>query len=221
MTWQKKDIAYWDPAAYPCMQWGRPNEWAGVLYGTAGNCDPYFLFAQWTMTSVEGPTPNEIGTSLARCVQFTPPVDITVARVRLFGIAATASKYKFAIYPAGTGSSLLWESGAVTSASNAWLNVSAALPVTLLMDTEYWFCVTAADTGGTAGFRSPHASVGSAFWGADVAPIGGRGLLFPVFAEFTLAVASTFPATLPAVAAASYADADTGTVPFAFLDSVA
>ena len=193
--------------------------WYGVLHGTQNGCDPIEMLREWTMTAVAGPTPTGITVSIARCVLFRNPAAITINRIRLFGVGVTSSLYKFAIYPRGAGSARTWESGTVTTAANTWLAISAGLPISLLAGTEYWFCVTAASTGTTAGFRSLPAPVGANFWGADVAPLGNRGLALGVFAQFAVN-AGAFPATLPAIAAAAYAGGTTGSVSFALLDSI-
>lgn len=197
---------------------GSNPSWWGVLYSTGNDCDPLEDLREATMGAIAGPTPTGITTSIARCRLFRPPQTMAVVRVRLFGVGATTNLYKFAIYPRGTGAARLWESGTVTSAANTWLNITVAFSVT--GGTEYWFCVTAATTGTTAGFRSMPAPLASNFWGADAAPLGGRGLSLPVFAQFAV-TSGAFPATLPAVAAAAYAAGTTGSVPFAWLDSVA
>jgi len=184
-----------------------------------GDSDPIKQMQAWVQGAVAGPTPTAITVSLARCVQFTPPVDITVQRIRLFGIGATANLYKFAIYRVGVGSAKVWDSGTVTSAVNTWLNISAGLPITLTGGVKYWFCVTVVSTGTTAGFNSLGAPLGTTFWGADVAPLGARNLGLLVRAQFAVST-GVFPATLPAVAAAAYAAGTTGSVPFALLDSV-
>lgn len=137
--------------------------WYGTLYGTQNGCDPVELIREWNMAAVAGPTPTGITASLARCVAFTPPANITVVRVRLFGVAATTNLYKFAIYPRGTGSSKTWDSGTVTSAANTWLNITCSFSLTA--GTQYWFCVTAVTTGTVAGFRSLPAPLGTNFWG--------------------------------------------------------
>lgn len=193
--------------------------WYGAFCSAQGDCDPILGLFLHNMLAVAGPTPTGIGISVARCVQFIPPANITVNRIRLFGVGATTGLYKFAIYPAGAGSARTWESGAVNSAANTWLNISAELPITLTAGTKYWFCVTATSTGTTAGFRSLAAPLGTTFWGADAAPLGGRTLNLPVFAQFVV-TAGAFPASFPAIAAAAYSGGTTGSVPFALLDSV-
>jgi hypothetical protein len=194
--------------------------WYGVLYSAQGDCNPISGSLLNHMLAVGGPTPTAITVSLARCVQFTPPANITVNRIRCFGVGSTTNQYKFAIYPVGAGTNKLWDSGTVTTTANTWLNMSAGLPITVTADTQYWFCVTAVTTGTTAGFRSPAAPTGTAFWGADAAPLGTRGLGLPVLAQFAVNT-GVFPATLPVIAAAAYAGGTTGSVPFALLDNVA
>ncbi len=197
---------------------GSTPSWYGVLYSNQNDCNPNEVFREWNMLAVAGPTPTAITISLARCVMFTPPQNMTVIKVRLFGVGITASLYKLAIYPVGAGSSKLWDSGTVTTAANTWLNIVTNFAITAA--TKYWFCVTAVSTGTVAGFRSGPASLGTTFWGADASPIGNRALSIPVCAQFAVS-SGVFPATLPAIAAAAYANGTTGSVPFALLDSVA
>ncbi len=196
---------------------GSSPSWYGVLYSNQNDCNPNEVFREWNMLAVAGPTPTDITVSLARAVMFTPPANMTCIKVRLFGIGITTSLYKFAIYPVGTGSAKLWDSGTVTTAANTWLNVVTNFA--LVAGTKYWFCVTAVATGTTAGFRSMPAPLGTTFWGANVAPIGNRNLSIPVFVQFAVST-GVFPATLPAIAAAAYSNGTTGTVPFALLDSI-
>lgn len=199
---------------------GSNPPWYGVLYSNQNDCAPREMIREWNMLAVAGPTPTGITASLARCIQFTPPANITINKIRLFGVGATTNLYKFAIYAVGAGSAKLWDSGTVTSAANAWLNIATGLPITLTAGTRYWFCVTAVTTGTTAGFRSMPAPLGTNFWGASAAPIGALSLSLPVCAQFAVTT-GVFPATLPAIAAAAYSGGTTGSVPFALLDSSA
>lgn len=195
---------------------GAAPPWYSVLYSNYGDCDLQKSLLLQNMLAIAGPTPTQITTSIARCVRFTPPANITVVNVRLFGIAAVTSLYRIAIYPVGLGSSLLW-SLSINAQLNTWMSNSCSF--NLVAGTKYWFCITTSGTGTTAGFRSLAAPLNAAFWGADVAPLGARNLSFPVFAQFAV-TAGAFPATLPAIAAAAYAGGTTGSVPFALLDSV-
>jgi hypothetical protein len=200
---------------------GAPNpSWYGALYSTVGDCDPVEQAREEQMLAISGPTPTGVGTAIARCVQFTPPANITINRIRLFGVGSTTSLYKFAIYAVGIGNAKLWDSGTVTTAANTWLNLSAGLPITLTAGVRYWFCVTVVNTGTTAGFRSPASPLGTVYWAADAVPLGSRSLNLPVYAQFTVA-SGVFPSTLPAIAAAAYAAGTTGSVPFAWLDNSA
>lgn len=196
---------------------GSSPSWYGKLYATRGGCDPVEQALHENMLAVAGPTPTGITVSLARAVQFTPPANITVATVRLFGVGATTNLYKFAIYPVGTGTTKVWDSGTITSAANVWNNITAGLPITLTAGTKYWWCVTAVSTGTTAGFRSEAAPLGTAYWGDAAAPIGNSSLGLPVYAQFAVST-GVFPTTLPTIAAAAYSGGTTGTVPFALLD---
>jgi hypothetical protein len=204
--------------AFQTTGWTAVNpSWYGKLYATRGNCDPVLQASHENMLGVSGPTPTAITASLARCVQFTPPADITVTNIRLFGVGATTSLYKFAIYPVGSGTTKIWDSGTVTTATNTWLNLTTGLPITLTAGTKYWWCVTAVSTGTTAGFRSEAAPLGTNYWGASAAPIGNSSLGLPVYAQFAVST-GVFPTTLPTIASAAYAGGTTGTVPFGLLD---
>lgn len=190
--------------------------WHGKFYATRGNCDPVDQAQHENMLAVAGPTPTGITASIARCVMFTPPANITVSSIRLFGVGATTNLYKFAIYPGGGGSKI-WDSGTITTAANAWLNLTTGLPVTLIAGTKYWWCVTVVSTGTTAGFRSEAAPLGTNYWGAVAAPIGNSSLGLPVYAQFAVS-SGIFPATLPTIVAAAYSGGTTGTVPMGWLD---
>ena len=195
---------------------GSNPSWYGKFYGTRGDCNPMTQALHENMLSVLGPTPTGIGITTGRCVQFTPPANITVTYVRLFGVGATTSLYKFAIYPVGAGSAKTWDSGTITTVANAWNNIAASF--TLTAGTKYWWCVTTVATGTTAGFRSDAAPLGTNYWGAAAVPIGNSSQGLPVYAQFTVTSPGVFPATLPAVAAAAYAAGTTGSVPFGWLD---
>ena len=196
---------------------GSNPSWYGKLYATRGDCDPVVQALHENMLAVAAPTPTNITVSIARCVQFTPPANITVASIRLFGVGATTNLYKFAIYAVGTSTAKLWDSGTVTTTANAWLNLTSGLPITLTAGTKYWWCVTVVSTGTTAGFRSEAAPLGTNYWGDNVAPLGGTSLGLPVYAQFAVST-GVFPSTLPTIAAAAYAGGTTGSVPFALLD---
>ncbi len=196
---------------------GSNPAWYGKLYAARGTCDPVEQAWHENMLAVSGPTPTGVTASVARVVQFMPPANITVNNIRLFGVGATTNLYKFAIYPVGSSTSKLWDSGTVTTASNTWLNLTTGLPITLTAGTEYWWCVTVVGTGTTAGFRSEAAPLGTNYGGADVAPLGNSSLGLPVYAQFAV-TSGVFPTTLPTIVAAAYAGGTTGAVPFGWLD---
>jgi hypothetical protein len=215
---------------------GAPPNWYGVFYSNYGDCDPAKSLLLQNMNgsavtlAVARPTPTEIGTSVARCVQFTPPANMTLLRVKMFGIGTTTGKYSIAIYPVGQGSARLWFADMCNTVVNTWMIYLGYTPsVDLIAGTKYWFCITATGTGTTAGFRSLIAPSGTNFWGNNSAsePWLGRSLSFPVFAQFTSPSSGQFfdLPTLPAITAATYAGitaftgGTTGSVPFAFLDS--
>lgn len=192
--------------------------WHGLYHSNMAGCNPIEMMREWTVSSVAGPTPTNITNVIARVVKFENPAAITVAKVYLFGVGAVANLYKFAIYR-DSDKARVWESGLVTSAVNTWLAITAGLPVILTANADYWFAVTVAGTGTTAGFRSAPAPLGTAFWGAPSAPFGLTSLGFPIYAQFPV-TAGAFPVTMPNLVAAAYAGGATGTVPYAILSSV-
>jgi hypothetical protein len=196
---------------------GSNPAWYGKLYSTRSDCNPITQTEHENMLSVAAPTPTNITVSLARCVQFTPPANITVSSIRLFGVGITTNLYKFAIYPVGTSTVKVWDSGTVTTAANTWLNLTTGLPVTLTAGTKYWWCVTAVAIGTVAGFRSEPAPLGTNYWGANAAPLGGTSLGLPVYAQFAVST-GVFPTNLPTIAAAAYSGGTTGTIPAGYLD---
>jgi hypothetical protein len=196
---------------------GSNPAWYGKLYATRADCNPITQAEHENMLSVAAPTPTNITVSLARCVQFTPPANITVTNIRLFGVGITTNLYKFAIYPVGTSTVKVWDSGTVTTAANTWLNITTGMPITLTAGTKYWWCVTAVAIGTVAGFRSEPAPLGTNYWGANAAPLGGTSLGLPVYAQFAVST-GVFPTNLPTIAAAAYSGGTTGTVPYGWLD---
>lgn len=204
---------------------GNPPLWstqsgADAVFASFADGDPIQAATEVlnTTTGAAGPTPSNIGTSLARAMYFALPRTLAVASANFFAVGSTTGLYKFAIYRASDGAQM-WESGAVTTVANAWLTVTAGTPFTLAAGTTYLWCVTVTSTGATAGFRSPLPPIVAATFGLDDTPIGGGDIGMPAFATFAV-TAGAFPGTLPTLTAAAMGSA-TGTVPVAWLKGTA
>jgi hypothetical protein len=78
---------------------GSSPVWHGKLYGAWGDCDPNALL-QIVQCNPINATPTNITVSLARCACFRVPANITVNKLRAFGIGATTNIYRVAIYRA-------------------------------------------------------------------------------------------------------------------------
>lgn len=185
----------------------------GTCFVAFADGDPAQAAWHYTMATTTKPTPTEVGTSIARCVKFRLPKAITAANLRVFSIAVTAL-YRFAIYDAVTGNRL-WESGTVTTVANDWNTLSLS-NLALDANKDYWFCMTVSGTGTTSAFRTFYATSHANFYGAANSPIGALSIGMAIFAQFAVS-SGNFPTTLPALAAAAYATADTGSLPLAFL----
>lgn len=81
---------------------GGAPAWHGNIYGAFGGCDPTELLRDAVTDGTVAATPTNIGTSVARCAYFRPPANITVNRIRFFGVGATTGIYRVAIYNADT-----------------------------------------------------------------------------------------------------------------------
>ncbi|MCP9495894.1 MAG: hypothetical protein MSG64_15705 [Pyrinomonadaceae bacterium MAG19_C2-C3] len=189
--------------------------WHGKLYAARGSCEPHRWASAIDMSSVSAPTFSHLTPTVARCVKFRPPAEMSVTGFHVYAVAASSAISRFAIYRASTGA-LVWDSDAQATATNAWL--SLVTNFALAANTDYWFCFSVNTNGATAPFRTPPAPLGTNQYGADAAPLGGNALGLPVFAQFAVA-AGVFPAILPPPAAAAYAGGATGTLPVAFLSA--
>jgi hypothetical protein len=96
------------------------------------------------------PTPTNIGTSVARISYFKLPFDLTVNKIRYFGVGVTTNVYRVAIYKYSDLSRLIAET-AFTTASNAWGAIGSGLNVTLTAGVDYFIACSVNATGTTAG----------------------------------------------------------------------
>jgi hypothetical protein len=124
--------------------------WHGIVYGCYGDGDPGRLMHQCQKAANIAATPTAITTSIARCSVFTVPANITVNRLRAYGVGATTSVYRVALYDFHTTTRLMAETAFSTTAG-AWVSIGATLGVTLTKDRTYCVAVSVNATGTTAG----------------------------------------------------------------------
>lgn len=199
---------------------GNPN-WYGVVYGAMGDCDPQDLLDHAIKTGTVAPTPTNISTSVARICYFVPPADITVNRIRFYGVGATTNVYRVAIYNGDTLARLTAEL-AFTTAANTWGTAGSALNLTLTSGQLYFIAVSVNATGTTAGVLAMNPTVAATTGQIAVLPKSYPGSLdidskyiTGAFAQFAVTTGA-LPATAATIATQA---AWTGGMPAFWLDS--
>lgn len=129
------------------------TDWQGSIHAAYGRGDPQQLLRMAQMAGTVAPTPTNITTSVARISYFRPPKDITVNKVRYYGVGATTTVYRIAIYNGDTLARLTAET-AFTTTANAWGEIFSGLALTLSKDQLYFIACSVNATGTTAGVLS-------------------------------------------------------------------
>ena len=96
------------------------------------------------------PTPTNITTSIARISFFRLPFDLTVNKLRFYGVGATTNVFRVAIYQYSNLARLTSEL-AFTTTANAWGAATVSPAVALTKDTLYFIATSVNATGTTAG----------------------------------------------------------------------
>jgi hypothetical protein len=200
---------------------GSSPNWHGVLYGAYGGCNPQDLLLAATTHGTVAATPTNIGTTVARICYFRPPANITVDKIRFFGVGVVAAIYQCAIY---NGDTLARVSAqlSITTASAAWGSTGSDLNLSLTANQLYFIAVSANTTGTTAGLLCIAPTVAATTGLLGVLPKSwpgsldiDSGYMSGGFAQFAVtAGALPDPAATIAVQAAW-----TGGFPMFFLDS--
>lgn len=125
---------------------GSPPPWHGAVYGAYGDCNPQTLLHMATATGSVAATPTNITASVARIAYFRPPADITVNRIRFFGVGATTGIYRVAVYNADTLARLAIVNDFNTSAATWGALAPTAFSLTA---GQLYFVAVAVDTTGT------------------------------------------------------------------------
>lgn len=129
---------------------GSDPSWYGNLYAAYGRCDPQQMLRMATMSGTVAATPTNITASIARIAYFRPPADITVNKIRFWGVGATTNVYRIAIYNADTLARVLTET-AFSTAATTWGSIGSSLGITLTAGQLYFIAVSVNTTGTTAG----------------------------------------------------------------------
>ena len=127
---------------------GRAYE--GKVISPYGSGDPNALMRELQNAGHVNATPTNITTSIARCAAFRPRKNITVNTIRYYGIGATTSIYRVALYRYSDLARLTSEL-AFTTAANTWGAISVSPAVTLSAGELYFIAVAVNATGTTAG----------------------------------------------------------------------
>jgi hypothetical protein len=166
-------------------------------------------------------TPTNIGTTVARIAYFRPPSDITINKIRFYGVGATTNVYRVAVYNANTLARLTSEL-AFTTAAGAWGAAGSALNLALTAGQLYFIAVGVNATGTTAGLLCMAPTVAASTGLIAVLPKSwpgsldlDAGYMDGAFAQFAV-TAGALPATAATIAAQA---AWTGGFPAFWLDS--
>lgn len=199
---------------------GSPS-WHGVVYGAWANCDPNVVFERATRGGSVAATPTNIGNTVARIAYFVPPANITVNRIRFFGVGATTNVYRVALYNGDTLARLTTEL-AFTTAANTWGSAGATLNLALTANQLYFIAVSVNATGTTAGLLCMSPTIAATTGQVAVLPKNFPGSLDidskhlrGAFAQFTV-TGGALPATAATIATQA---AWTGGFPAFFLDN--
>lgn len=147
-----QSILLYDDGSFLPASTGGPQTrpWYGVVAFAQGDGDPGRGLAWVQNGPTVAATPTNIGTSVARCCSFMLPFDMTVNRIRAYGVGATTSVYRVAIYRMSDLARLTAEL-AFTTASSTWVSIGSALNVSLAKDTLYFIACAVNATGTTPG----------------------------------------------------------------------
>jgi hypothetical protein len=199
---------------------GSNPSWYGVVYGAYGDCDPQDMLIRGTMHGTVAATPTNIAITVARIAYFKPPANITVNKIRYFGVGATTNIYRIAIYNADTLARVLTET-AFTTASG-WQAIGSSLNLSLTANQLYFIAVSVNTTGTTAGLlcMAPTVAATTGLLGVLPKSFPGSldidsGYIKGAFAQFTV-TAGALPDPAATIAAQA---AWTGGFPCFWLDS--
>lgn len=197
------------------------DPWAGQVIACVRDGNPNYALNQMQLAGNVAPTPTNIGATVARCELFRPAYNITVNRIRWYGVGAVAAIYTAAIYR-WSDLARVSEQWTLTTAASTWGSAAAASPFNLTAGTLYFAAVSANTTGTTAGIGAIGGTVAAATGQVAVAPgslPGSMDLDSSILSSYRFQFAVTAGA-MPTTAAAPAAQAAwTGGMPAFWLDN--
>ncbi len=125
------------------------DPWAGQIMACSRDGNPNYVLSQMQLGGNVAPTPTNIATNVARCELFRPAYDITVNRIRFYGVGAVTGVYQVALYRFSDLARLTSQLS-ITTAANAWGSVDAG-GVALTAGNLYFVACSVNATGTTAG----------------------------------------------------------------------
>lgn len=125
----------------------------GNFYAAYGNGDPQLAYSMANLGGSLAATPTAITASVARISYFRLPKNITVNKVRYFGVGAVTTIYGISIYNGDTLAQLSTYT-TFTTAASTYGSVYSALNLTLTAGQLYFMAVSVNTTGATAGILS-------------------------------------------------------------------
>jgi hypothetical protein len=122
----------------------------GVIAGAYGDGDPSKLLSMCQNNGVGAATPTFITVTVARCSFFRLPFNMTVNKIRFYGVGATTAIYHAALY---RFSDLvrLTDDFNFDTAANTWGSIGDNLGLSLTANTLYFMACGVDSTGTTAG----------------------------------------------------------------------
>ena len=180
--------------------------WYGNIYGVNNTCDPGELLELIRPGGFVPPTPTNITITLARIAYFRPPANITVNKIRFYGVGVTTNIYRVAIYNADTLARLMPET-ALSTVAGVFGAAGAGLNLTLTAGQLYFLAVSVNAVGATAGIASMGINNSATAGQIAVLPKSypgnldaDLGYVKSGYAQFTV-VAGALPVTAPVIAA--------------------
>jgi hypothetical protein len=130
----------------------------GVIVGAFGCGNPNTLLSMCQNNGVVSATPTNIGTSIARCCFFRLPFDLTVNKIRYYGVGDTTDIYHVAIYRYSDLARLTADY-TFSTAANTWGIIGNNIGLSLATGILYFMACSVDTTGTTAGVLCMGATV--------------------------------------------------------------
>lgn len=137
---------------------GSPPPWKGTIAGAWGDGNPNTLLSLMLHNPVNA-TPTNISVTVARVAYFHLDTNLTVNKVRFFGVGATTNVYRVAFYRDSDSVRLTLEL-VFSTAAQAWGSITVSPAVTFIAGVLYFVAVSVNATGTTAGVQCHSGSTG-------------------------------------------------------------